>query len=598
MQKENLPCPSTLRRWLASVIADRTFHGVLLVWALCCVALFVGVAKFGGSLPWADEWGFTSIACGQEPLSWSWLWVANNEHRQPLLRWGLFVIGRLSHWDWQAMHYATLTLMSLGALALLFAARSIRGHSALSDTFLCLVVLSPGQYETTWAYAYSFGAPGGLICLALSLAAIRWPQRSQEHLVCYLLTVLAITLTGGPPGNLMALGFVAALAPYFRETTSHAWKISAGIGAGLILAVSGLLLVLTPHPHNPDYISKSLISTVTATFKESVCWLGPPVLQTLWPWAFLIVLLPSLWVVGRIARDLQRWRQGDQARAREWIDLVWVWLAAFLVAASIAYGRARLELWAFRYMVLTMPIGVVLYLFLVRMRAPLAIPHTLAVVLAIFCGWNWPYVLLYQKDHRVRMVELVQTLTEGSMPLSEVCRRHCAAVGLPPEFFSARLTAWMLDLRQSNQSIFHKINRRKQRAGVALPQAWEADSGQLGGGWEFLPDVNATRGQTLRVSEAAKQPAVAVYHVQVPIGGLYQLCCRMRAPKRHTLTVMVDGSQSQQQTFRATNEFRSRVLKAPLRLEAGEHDLTLSLSPERSDLDLLELVPQPPADAQ
>jgi len=598
LQKENLPCPSTLRRWLASVLADRTFHGVLLVWALCCAALFVGVAKLGGSLPWADEWGFTSIACGQEPLSWSWLWVANNEHRLPLLRLGLYVIGRLSHWDWQAMHYATLTLMSLGALALLFAARSIRSHSALSDTFLCLVVLSPGQYETTWAYAYSFGAPGALICIALSLAAVRWPQRSPKHLICYLLTVLAITLTGGPPGNLMALGFVAALAPYFRETTSRVWKISAGVGGGLVLAVTGLLLVLTPPPHNRDYISNSLASTVAATLKESVCWLGSPVLQVLWPWAFLIVLLPSLWVAGRMVRDLLRWRRSNQTRAREWMDLVCIWLPAFLVAVCIAYGRARLDLWAFRYIALTMPIGLVLYLLLVRMRAPLVIPHTLAVVLAIFCGWNWPCILLPQIHHRVRMAELVQILAQGNVPLSEVCERHCVDVGFSPELFSGRLTAWMMALRQSDQCIFRGINRRKQRTGEALPQAWEADSGKLGEGWVSLPDMNATQGLTLRVSEAATQPAVAVYHVQVPIGGIYQLCCRMRAPKRHTLTLIVDGNQSQRQTFPAANAFRPCVLKTPLKLEPGEHELTLSLSPERSDLDLVELVPQTPANAQ
>ncbi len=598
MQTENLPCPSTLRRWLASVIADRTFHGVLVVWALCSAALLLSVAKFGGSLPWADEWGLTPIASGQQTLSWSWLWVPNNEHRQPLLRLGLYVLGQLSHWDWQAMHYVTLSLMSLGALALLFAARSIRGHSTLSDTFLCLVVLSPGQYETTWAYAYSFGAPGALICIALSLAAVRWPQRSQMHLLFYLLTVLVVTLTGGPPGNLMALGFVAALAPYFRETTSRAWRVSAGVGGGLVLAVTGLLLILTPPPHNTNYVSNSLATTIVASLKESVCWLGPPVLQALWPWAFLILLLPSLWVVGRMVRDLLRWRRGNQTIAREWMDLVWLWLPAFLVAASIAYGRARLDLWPSRYMVLTMPIGIVLYLFLVRMQAPLAIPQTLAVVLAIFCGWTWPYTLFHEKAHRVRMTELVQTLAQGNLPVSEVCKRHCADVGLPPELFYGRITAWMLGLRQSDQSIFHRINRRRRRAGAPLPQAWEADSGKLGEGWVSWPDLNATQGQTLRVRQAGKQPAVAVYHFQVAIGGVYQLCCRMRGPNEHTLTVQVDGSQPQRQSFPATDEFQPCALTAPLKLEAGQHDLTLSLSPDCSDLDLIELVPQPPAKAK
>ncbi|HEY7327094.1 MAG TPA: hypothetical protein VH592_05630 [Gemmataceae bacterium] len=595
MQKEHLPCPSALRRWLAGILADRLFHGVLLVWALCSLTLVLCVNRFGLALPWADEWGFTAIASGQESLSWSWLWVANNEHRQPLLRLGLYVLGELSHWNWQAMHYGTLACMVLGALALLFAARSIRGQSALSDTFLCLVVLCPGQFETIWEYAYSFGAPGGLTCIALALAAIRWPQRSLKHLMSYWLIVMVVTLTGGPAGNLMTLGLAGALVLGVRETTCRAWKIAASLGAALIVVASGLLLFLTPAPHNPNFVSNSLLTTLRATAKESVCWLGPPVLQVLWPWVSLVLLLPSLWVVGRIVRDLVRWRRDNQAGANDWLDLVLVWGASFLVAASIAYGRARLELWAFRYMVLTMPIGIILYLLLVRMKAPLAIPQTLAVVMAILCGWNWPTMLAHEIGHRARATEFVRELARGDAPLSKVCKQHCSEIALPSDLaWAARLTTWMVELRRSDQCIFRKINGRKRRAGEALPQAWEAESGELSEGWICQPDETATQGRALRIHAAVGKPASVVYHVQVTVSGDYQLCCRMRSPKRQTLTVTVDRSQPEVQTFRATADFRPCVLTDPLHLEPGQHDLALTLSPVGSDLDLLELVPLSP----
>lgn len=518
----------------------------------------------------------------------------------PLLRLGLFVIGRLSHWDWQAIHYATLALMGMGALALLCAARSIRGHSSLSDTFLCLLVLSPWQYETTWVYGYSFGAAGGLTCIALSMVAARLPQRSPKHLVFYLLTVLAITLTGGPTGNLVALGLAGALTPYFRETTSRTWKLSAVFGIGLVVAASGLLLALMPsEPHHAKFLSNSLITTVKATLKESVCWLSRPVLQVLWPWAFLILLLPGLWVAVQIVRDLLRWRRGSLALGREWIDLLLVWLATFLVAASIAYGRARLELWASRYTVLTMPIGIVLYLLLVRMQAPAAIPHTLAVLMAVFCGWCWPFILARETEHRVRMTQLVRSLAQGDVPLSEVGMRHSIDVGFPPELaWHSHLTNWIMELRQNDQSIFRAINRRKQRAGVALPQAWKADSGKLGEGWACLSETYATQGRAMRVSATREQPASVVYHVQVAVGGVYQLCCRMRAPQPPTLTVTVDGSQYQRQTFSASADFLPYVLAYPLKLGPGQHDLTLALSPAHSELDLLELVPQSPTNAR
>jgi hypothetical protein len=594
--KEIILGRSTLSRRLAGVLTDRAFHGVLLVWALCCLALVLSIAKFGMSLPWCDEWELTPIATGHEPLSWSWLWKANNEHRQPLLRLGLYVLGQLSHWNWQAMHYATLSFMALGALALVFAARSIRGHSALSDTFLCLVVLCPGQYETTWAYAYSFGGPGGLTCIALSLAAMRWPERSLKHLIAYLLTVLAVTLTGGPAGNLMALGLVGALAPGLRESASRAWRIAASSGGALTLAASVFLLVVTPVPHNPNFVSHSLGTTLMATTKESFCWLGPPVLWVLWPWASLVLVLPGLWVLGRIARDLSQWRGNKQTTAREWMDLVLIWLASFLVAACIAYGRAHLELWAFRYMVLTMPIGLVLYLLLVRMRAPLAIPQTLAVVMAIFCGWNWPVMLAHETGHRDQVTEFVRSVAKGDVPLSEVSRKYSRAVGLSGPLWTSLLTSWLVDLRQNDLCIFRKINRRMRRAGEPLPQAWKAGIGELGEGWASVPDEYATQGRTLRVSANGDKTASVVYHIDVDVGGAYQLCCRMRAPKRQTLNIMVDGGQLHRQTFRPTADYRPCMLATPFELGPGQHDLALTLSPAGAELDLLELVPMPPAD--
>lgn len=591
LQAELLSRRAARKRWLDGVLADRSFHGVLLVWALCCGAVFLCVAKFGVSLPWCDEWTWTSIATGRQPLSWAWLWEANNEHRQPLMRLGLFVLGRLSHWNWQAMHYATSALLGIGALALLFAARSIRGRSALSDTFLCLVVLTPWQWETVWRYGYAIGGTGGLTCIALSLAAVRWPQRSRTHLASYYLIVLAVTLTGGPPGNFMALGLVGALASCFWETTSRAWKIWAAAGAGLIGAVSVFLLLSIPTiPHHTGFVSNSLKTTLIATAKESVCWLGAPVLEVLWPWAFLVLLLPSLWIGGRILCDLFRWRQQGQSLAREWIDLGTIGLASLLVAAAIAYGRARLDVWSSRYVMLALPIGLVLYLLLVRMRAPLAIPHTLAIVMALCCGWCWPSMMVQEKVHRERVAELVGMFAQGDVPLSFLCGQYHADLGWGVERVPL-LTSWMIQLRQSDQSIFHAINGRKRRAGAALPQAWKADAGELSDGWEVVSDSNATEDRTLRVNAAGQQPALAVYHVHMATGGIFRVCCRMRSPKEHTLTVRVDGKELQKQTFPATPEFRPCLLTSTLILEPGQLELALTLSPASSALDLVELLP-------
>lgn len=589
MQEEPVLPLSESRRWLVGVLQDRSFHGVFLIWALCCLAVLLCTAKFGMPLPWCDEWTLTSIACGQKSLSWSWLWEPANEHRMPLTRLSVLVIGRLSHWNWQAMHYINFAFMGLGALSLLFAARSVRGRAALSDTFLCFVVLTPWHWQTIWRYGYAYGIAGGLMCLAISLAAVRWPQRSRLHLVSYAAILLAITLAGGPPGNFLALGLVCALVPNFREAT-RTWIVSAAVTGGLVAAVSLLFLVCIPTaPHHANFISDSLKTTLKAASKESVCWIGAPVLQMLWPWAILVGLIPGLWIVGRMIRDVVRWRRGNGQPMREWADLSSILLAGLMVAAAIAYGRARLSLWDSRYVVLTMPIGIVLYLLLVRMRAPLALPQSLAVVMAICFGWCWPLVLNQEQVHRDKAVEFIRTLSQGNVPLCDLCNRYSHYVGLDG---GEPILQFMVQLRQHEKSIFRAINRKKRRAGIALPQAWKAESGVLEEGWTIVADVDATQARALHRSATDKQPARVAYRVQVDAASVYRLCCRLRSPKEQVLSVAVDGKQLPQQTFPAAPDYRPYLLTVPFPLEPGQHDLALSFSPGDVNFDLVELLPQ------
>jgi hypothetical protein len=478
---------------MASALADHRFHGVLLIWALCCGAAFLGIVHFGVSLPWCDEWSMTHIACGREHLSWRWLMEPANEHRVPLTRLVIYVLGRLSHWDWQVAHYVNLFSMGLGALALLCAARSVRGQSSLSDAFLCLVVLTPWSYQTIWQYGYAYGVATGFTCLAISLVAVRWPQRSLLHLAGYALTVLALTLAGGPPGNFLALGMAGVLLLSCRQDMPRRWKVSAIVSASLIGVVSVLLLASIPTvERHASLRSDSLASGVKAVARATVCWLGQPPLQVIWPWAFLIVLLPCLWLGGRIIRDL-RLPRNERQGIQVWADLGLVWLGSLLILGAMAYGRGRNLLWDSRYVVLTMPFGIVLYLLLLRMRVPLAIPQAMALVMAVCSGWCWPAVIDIEKGRHDKEVELIQTLARGDTSLSDLCQRYNNAVGLE---WVPYLTDCMVQLQQHDQSIFRAINRRKRRSAMPVAQAWKADAGELVGGWEIVPDGNATQGRT------------------------------------------------------------------------------------------------------
>jgi hypothetical protein len=163
---------------LGVLVEDHQFRVVVLVLIACVLGHALFMRAYGSSLPWCDEWFLTSAASGQEPMTWEWFWRPANEHSVPLTRLAVVIVGQLGSWDWQLNHAANLVFMGLGSFALIVAARAIRGRSQLSDAFLCLLALSPWHYATITLYGFAYAFACGLICLAISLAAARWPFRS------------------------------------------------------------------------------------------------------------------------------------------------------------------------------------------------------------------------------------------------------------------------------------------------------------------------------------------------------------------------------------------------------------------------------------
>ena len=69
-------------------------------------------------------------------------------------------------------------------------------------------------------YGYSYAIAAGLMCLAISLASMRWPLRSVANLALYLLLALAVALSAGPAGNLWAIGLCGVVVLAMFERTS------------------------------------------------------------------------------------------------------------------------------------------------------------------------------------------------------------------------------------------------------------------------------------------------------------------------------------------------------------------------------------------
>src|SRR5262249_18387856 len=147
-------------------------------------------------------------------------------------------------------HYVNVGLLGLGSLSLILAAQAYRGHTALSDAFCALLVLTPWQYETTIVYAYAYAMALACWCAACALAMTAGYLRSPIWLIGYLLLALVVTLAGGPAGNLWAIGLCGVLVRGWVEKKAWGWKSTALLGALVVVGISVALLVWTPRAHH------------------------------------------------------------------------------------------------------------------------------------------------------------------------------------------------------------------------------------------------------------------------------------------------------------------------------------------------------------
>ncbi len=594
-------------RWgagpLRALAGDPRFRSVALIWALCCLGQAAFIDAYGISLPWCDELHLTEVASGREPLSWEWLWEPANEHRAPLTRLAIYLLGRLGSWDWQVMHYAGLASLAAGSLALLLAARTLRGRSALSDAFLCLAVLSPWHCETVVIYGYAYALASGLVCVTIGLAATRWPIRSIPNLLFYISMALVVSGSAGPAGNFWAMGLCGTVLVGMFGRTSVPWKVCGLAGTAAVAAVSAFMLLLTPVcNHHDQYRSQSIGEALAAGAKMSVGWLGQPPLVVLWPWAILAVLVPGLMVIRRLVLDVVSIAGRERGRAvavTSWWGLGLFLMSALMVALAMGYGRGRWpDPWSPRYMVLTQPIALSLYLLMVRLRVPSAILHNLALGMAVCVGWCWPVAIAYTKGLAAPRSELVKVLRRGHVPLSIAAEQYIVrSIGLR-EKEAKDLTGWLLQMRQADISVFRARRRTSHGRAIPLPMAWEAEAGTLGDGLRPVMDVRAVSLGAVESGERSQGPATATYVIQVPAAGTYTLWCRLRtALVPRNMSIRIDDGPPTTYGLPGSLNYYSYGVP-PFELDAGRHTLTITLLEARTRLDLLELVPRPFAETR
>jgi hypothetical protein len=394
------------------------------------------------------------------------------------------------------------------------------------------------------------------------------------------------------------MGLCGILVLALFERAPALWKVVSILGAVLVTAVSAALIVAIPRvPRHEEFHSRSVAEAVGAAAKLAAGWIGGPPIEVMWPWALALVLVPGLVLIVRFVHDVTTLarRESGERTLPPWWDLGPALISALLVALAMGYARGRYPaIWSSRYLVLIQPVGILLYLLMVRLRVSLAIPQILALAMAVSVGWCWPTAVGVGQGRQAQRVELARVLRRGTVPLSVVSNKFCQVpiVGLDPAQQGFFLDC-LYQLREANLTVFRDRGRRARQSGRPWPLAWNAEAGTLSPGLQAVTDAAAVSQGAIEVAAGSTGGGVATYQVEIPAKASYQLCCRLRSSTPgQTLSAKLDGGPLHQSPLADGPDYRPCLVEPPFEMEAGKHDLTIVLPQPGMRLDLLELVPR------
>jgi hypothetical protein len=578
--------PFFVRRWAGSLrralTTDAHLPTVLAVWALAALLLGLLTYRYALPFPWWNEWDLmVPVAAGQEPASLDWLGQLRDGQRLPLTRLFVLVLGQMTGWNTRLIHLANLALLALAALALIRAVRRVRGQSSWSDMFLALLVLSPWQYETVLWACVGMALPLALFGLAVSVLLTNWPLRSTTRLAMYLALVLAVSLSAGPVANLWTAGLCGVVVRGWLGGRPRGWCWFGLVGAAAVLGIS---VAVNGSPW---------VTTIAAAAPMAVGWLGPDQ-ALLGSWALLVLALPGLYLVVRVLGECKRSGETRMIQAtdlRAWGDLL-IPLGAVLtvavVAVSARYGSGNP--WDSHFSSLLVPIGLMLYVLLVRVRAPQVIPGALALLMAVSVGWSWRGSIGMAQLVHGGMVGPAALLQKGQEPLSLWVANNNQCVGYANQ---KQLLEYLLQMRRACCFVFRK-EAPEPVPGMGPPLVLRAAAGDLRGNFRAVEDAKATGNQAVLAGPGIAGLGTVAFNIEVPAAGMYGLCCRLHVPDDgHTLTVQVDGGPAVANPLCPAPEY-SPYLLAPVSLTPGKHLLALQAARPGLRLDVVEIIPQCP----
>ena len=205
------------------------------------LALFVlgFAAVHAVNVPYWDDWEFTEVVAGVEPVTWDWVWTLHNGHWLVWQRLFTYAWARLTAWNVAAATLFPALLICGGALFLV--RREVAkqedlpvGARRLLGAALALWLLGLRQHENlTWPFQWSWGV---LFVLAIAFG-VAWERFRTEGRgsgrVAVLLVLATLNNAAGLALDLYVIGHALVAALRRRLRARDAVPV---LTAGLLLA--------------------------------------------------------------------------------------------------------------------------------------------------------------------------------------------------------------------------------------------------------------------------------------------------------------------------------------------------------------------------
>lgn len=437
------------------------------LWAILSLAALACTYRYGVNLPYGESWELVPVITGTESLSAGWLWEQQNEHRLPLTKLLLVVLGRLTTGDSRAGMYLNGIGLAATAWILIRGAQRIRGHASYTDAFFPLVLLHLGnQHVMVFDFAVNFVAT--VFLAGLLLQVLTWQSTTSPWMVPLLggLCLIGLILCGATglvfaPAGTLWLGY-AGLVRRGESGKSAVLQGNTMLAfAGLSLLLLGLYFVGYQRPsYHPA--SAGWISSLKVAMQFVSVGIGPAggigwPFATEWPVAGTFIVGGC--VASAVFLCVSAWRFPSQRVGI--FGLLSFLLSTLLLAMAIGWGRSGMDPTAgfsFRYVTpAVLPLLGLYYTWGVYGPRPVGRLVQFSLF-AVVCG----AFLLNCQDGRTRARQghderapIVEKIRSGTPP-SEIAARHRQMLNSPKTEerltvleIEEQLTDWLKMLREA-----------------------------------------------------------------------------------------------------------------------------------------------------